>query len=152
VRWFVLTGARITLRGEKILTADELEATVPPYAVPTCAGDVAQRPSSRHTPPAVIATRLDPLTASQWVTVTHPFNAGELATVNATNCQCQWPLPSSAATAPSQIHRPPPQEPINWVCCRVRKVVKHPIHQVVPPITYQSSPIWDFPQISSPSL
>jgi hypothetical protein len=53
------------LHGEKILTADELEATVPPYAMRTCAGDVAQRPSSRHTPRAVIATRLDPLIVSQ---------------------------------------------------------------------------------------
>jgi hypothetical protein len=61
----MLTDARITLHGEKILTADELEATVSPYAMPTCAGDVAQRPSSRHTPPAVITTRLDPLTAAQ---------------------------------------------------------------------------------------
>jgi hypothetical protein len=64
-RRFVLTGARITSRGEKIFTADELEATVLPYVVPTCTGDVEQRPSSRHTPPAVIATCPGPLTASQ---------------------------------------------------------------------------------------
>jgi hypothetical protein len=78
-RWFVLTGARITSRGQKISTADELEATILPYVVPTWVGDLAQRPSSRHTPPAVIATCPDPLTASQWVTVTHPFIAGEPA-------------------------------------------------------------------------
>jgi hypothetical protein len=46
-----------------------------------------------------------------------------------------------------QIHWPPSPEPINWVCRRGRKVVKHPIHQVVPPIAHQSSPISDFPQI-----
>jgi hypothetical protein len=61
----MLTGARITSRGEKISTMDELKATVPPYAVPTCAGDVAQRPSSRHMPPALIVTCPDPLTMSQ---------------------------------------------------------------------------------------
>jgi hypothetical protein len=36
----VLTGARIMPRGEKIFIVVELEATVPPYAVPTCTGDV----------------------------------------------------------------------------------------------------------------
>jgi hypothetical protein len=56
---------------------------------------------------------------------------------------------SPAATAPTPIHAPPPPEPINWARRRVRKVVKHPIHQAVPPIAHQSSPISDFPQIGT---
>jgi hypothetical protein len=42
-----------------------------------------------------------------------PVIAGEPATVKATNRLRQCNSPSPAATAPSQIHRPPPPEPIN---------------------------------------
>jgi hypothetical protein len=64
----------------------------------------------------------------------------------ATKLSRQYISFSPIATAPSPIHAPPPLEPINWACRRLRKVVKDPIHQAVPPIAHQSSPIWDFPK------
>jgi hypothetical protein len=76
-----------------------------------------------------------------------PVIAGEPATVKATNRlrQCNFSLRPPPRQL--QIHRPPPSELINWECCQVHKVVKHPIHQAVPLITHQRAPIWDFPQI-----
>jgi hypothetical protein len=79
---------------------------------------------------------------------TCPVIAGELAPVKATNLLRQCSPLSPTATAPSQIHRPPLGDPINWACRRFCKVVKQPIHQLVPQIVHQSSPVWDFPQIS----
>jgi hypothetical protein len=51
---------------------------------------------------------------------TYPVIAGELATVKATNLLRQYSPLSPATTTPSQIHEPPPPEPINWVCSRLR--------------------------------
>jgi hypothetical protein len=34
------------------------------------------------------------------------------------------------------------------VCRQLRKVVKQPIHQLVPRIIHQRTSIWDFPQIN----
>jgi hypothetical protein len=93
-------------------------ATYRPCA--TCLGTLPRRSSSYYSCPVI---------------------AGELATVKATNFLRQCSPLSPTATAP------PPPEPINWVCRRLHKVVKQPIHQLVPQIIHESSPIRDFPQI-----
>jgi hypothetical protein len=81
---------------------------------------------------------------------TYPVIACEPATVKATNLLRQCSFLSPTATASSQIHGPPLGDPINWACRRFRKVVKHPIHQLVPSIVHQSPRIAHFPQIGFP--
>jgi hypothetical protein len=78
---------------------------------------------------------------------TRPVIAGELTTVKATNLLWQCSPLSPTATTPSQIHGPPLGDPINRACRWFCKVVKQPIHKLVPQIVQQSSPIRDFPQI-----
>jgi hypothetical protein len=68
----------------------------------------------------------------------YPVIAGELATVKATNRLRQCiPFPP-IATAQSQIHGPSLKGPINWAHPRLRYVIVHSTHPLVPPITHRA--------------
>jgi hypothetical protein len=98
----------------KDLIADEHKALWPPCILPTCVGDVAAQPLPRPPPFSPVAPCLDPLTMSQWVTVTHPSITGELATMKATKLSRQCSPHSPAAVCLLQIHWLPLKHAINW--------------------------------------
>jgi hypothetical protein len=128
----------------KYHTVDELGPPYPPESRPLRI-DSPELATSRP-----CATCLGALITPPWVTLAHLIIAGELATVNATNCLRQCTPFSQAATARSQIHGPPLKGPINWARPRLCYVIVHSTHPLVPPITHQSPRIAQFPQISFP--
>jgi hypothetical protein len=125
VRWFVLTGAWITFRGEKIfppwmslrhcLSGRHVHST--PIAL--------NQPSPELDTSQSCATCLSTLTTPSWLVLTYPEIAGEVAMVAATNRVRQYPSSSPTASAPIQNWRPPLKHTINWAHWRVRRVVKH---------------------------
>jgi hypothetical protein len=59
-------------------------------------------------------------TSSQWLALACPVIADGQATVKATHLLHQCSPLSLAASAPFQIHEPPPSGPINWACRELR--------------------------------
>jgi hypothetical protein len=66
----MLSEVQITARGKKYRIEDELGPLFRPVVVPTCAGDVAERPSPEYAPFTAVAPRLRPFTTSSRVVVT----------------------------------------------------------------------------------
>jgi hypothetical protein len=146
VRWFMLTGARITFHGEKIfsprmslrhyLFGRRVRST--PIALNQSSPDLDTSRSC--------VTCLSTLTTPPWLVLTYAEIAGEVATVAATNLVRQWLLSSPTASAPIQNWRPPLKHTINWWHGLLRWVITKPEHQFLPPISHHNSPISHFPQ------
>jgi hypothetical protein len=66
----VLSKVQITAQGKKYRVEDELGPLFHPVVVPTCAGDVAERPSPEYAPFTVVAPHLRPFTMSSQAIVT----------------------------------------------------------------------------------
>jgi hypothetical protein len=100
VRWFVLTGVRITFRGEKIFS--------PRMSLRHCLSGrrVRSTPIALNQPSPELdtswscATCLSTLTTPPWLILTYPQIAGEVATVAATNRMRHYPSSSPTASAP----------------------------------------------------
>jgi hypothetical protein len=60
----MLSEVQITTRGKKYRVKDELGPLFRPVAMPTCADDVAERPSPEYAPFNVVAPRLRLFTTS----------------------------------------------------------------------------------------
>jgi hypothetical protein len=67
---FVLSEVQITARGKKYRVKDELGPLFRPIVVPTCIGDVAERPSLKYAPFTAVAPRLRLFTTSSRAVVT----------------------------------------------------------------------------------
>jgi hypothetical protein len=94
------------------------------FTIPTCSSISRDRPRRRW-PLTAVRHVLKRCTTSQWIPSCMPGDRRRAATVKATNLVRQWPLSSSTATAPTQIHAPLLKHAINWAHRRVRRVVKH---------------------------
>jgi hypothetical protein len=146
VRWFMLTGVRITFCGEKIfspwmslrhcLSGRRVRST--PIAL--------NQSSPEFDTSWSCATCLSTLTMPSWLILTYPEITGVVATVASTNLVRQWLLSSPTASAPIQNWRPPLKHTIHWRHGLLRWVITKPEHPFLPPISHHNSPISHFPQ------
>jgi hypothetical protein len=66
----MLSKVQITAQGKKYRVEDELGALFRPVVVPSCVGDVAERPSQEYAPFTAVAPCLRPFTKSSQAVVT----------------------------------------------------------------------------------
>jgi hypothetical protein len=124
-RWFMLIGAQITFRDEKIFPLR--------MSLRHCSSGrrVRSAPIAWNLPLSELdtlrscATCLNTLTTPPWLVLAYLVIDGEVATGVATNRVHQYPSSSPTASAPIQNWRPPLKHTINWAHRWVHRVVKH---------------------------